>query len=369
MVLVYSVGRALTSAPARQSRYDRTRKLSSVSSWFLSEPQKGRNLEPWQRQGSLRISGVNGAMDSSSRLVGEEWQAWADRLLERHYGPAEYQKIPDRYQGDAGIEGFTVSEGHAYQAYGPEEPLTTEERYRKHRSKMTADVQKFIDNDSKLAKLLGNIKITRWILFVPFFDSREIVSHAAKKTLEVLAADLPYVDADKFRVMVEHEAAFATERDELIRRDLAEIEIIPENISEEALSDWADNNDELIQSADRKIARLPTLLSDKRRREFRDDVVRRHREGQGVLEELRTYPSAYEAIRKAKSENERFLRMKGALAEGSPSKIFQDALEDIRNSVKNNARGVSPYTVDVVAWEAVSDWLLRCPLDFPDSDQ
>lgn len=56
-------------------------------------------------------------------LSGNDWQEWVDKLLQRHYGPGEYQKVPDKDKGDAGIEGFTVNSGHAYQAYGPEEPL------------------------------------------------------------------------------------------------------------------------------------------------------------------------------------------------------------------------------------------------------
>ena len=304
-------------------------------------------------------------MDSSPRLVGREWQAWSDRLLERRYGPAEYQKVPDRLQGDAGIEGFTISDGHAYQAYGPEEPLATEERYEKHRTKITNDIRKFIVNTKKLAPIFGDVKISRWTLLVPFFDDKKIVSHAAKKTQEVIDADLPYVDAEKFRVMVEHEEAFAIERDALISADLAEIEITPEPLSDLELADWADRNDELVASADAKIALLPTIRTQQARREFRDDIVKHHREGQAVLEELRKHPSAYEAIRKAKSEQERYLKSRGALAEGSPSNIFYEALDRIQDVVKDNVRGVSTYTIERVAWEVVSDWLLRCPLNFP----
>lgn len=71
------------------------------------------------------------------RLSGEEWQDWANKLLTCHYGPTEYQRVPDNDRGDAGIEGFTLSNGHAYQAYGCEEPLSTSERHAKQRDKMT----------------------------------------------------------------------------------------------------------------------------------------------------------------------------------------------------------------------------------------
>ena len=80
------------------------------------------------------------------RLSGEEWQGWANQLLTQRYGPAEYQKVPDNMRGDAGIEGFTLNAGHAYQAYGCEEPISAAERYEKQRDKMTRDINKFVAN-------------------------------------------------------------------------------------------------------------------------------------------------------------------------------------------------------------------------------
>src|SRR4051794_1549092 len=112
-----------------------------------------------------------------TRLSGNDWQDWADQLLTRRYGPAQYQKIPAKDSGDAGIEGYSLS-GHAYQCYGCEEPVSTEERYNKQRDKMTDDLGKFVKNNTKLQGLLGTVAISRWCLFVPYFDSKKIVVHA-----------------------------------------------------------------------------------------------------------------------------------------------------------------------------------------------
>ncbi len=150
------------------------------------------------------------------RLSGEDWQSWANRLLTCHYGPTNYQKVPDNDRGDAGIEGFTLAEGDAYQAYGCEgEPLRTLGRYEKQRNKMSEDIGKFIANRALLQKLFGAVGVTRWALFVPFYDSKEIVIHAANKITEVLKAQLPYVGRG-FHVAIVHEEDFVIERDRLI---------------------------------------------------------------------------------------------------------------------------------------------------------
>ncbi len=302
-------------------------------------------------------------MDRSTRLSGIDWQDFANRLLQRHYGPGEYQKIPDHDKGDAGLEGFTNS-GEAYQIYGPEEPLTTGERFKKHRSKMTTDVRKFIGNQKTLQKLLGTVKIRRWVLLVPTYDSKEIVGHASKKTKEVKTAELPYV-TDDFQVVVEDEEAFSVEREELLRGRLANVEIVAGDIKDADMSQWVGNHDPLIQDLDGKLTRLPTLQSTEQRHEFRNQIIRHFLRGQNVLEELRKYPESYEKIHTAKSEQERYLVAKSLLTTKTPAGYLETSLDKIRMSMRENVPAVSSHTIEAVAWEAISDWLIRCPLNFP----
>lgn len=304
-------------------------------------------------------------MDSSPRLSGEEWQIWAVRLVQRRYGPAEYQQIPDNHRGDAGLEGFVIGSGHAYQMYGPEEPLTTDERYKKHRKKMSDDVLKFINNQKILSNILGMIKIRRWILLVPYFDSKEIIKHAAKKTKEVVVANLPYVDNQDFRVVVMDEEEFSVERNTLLSANLTPVSVLSDDISMSKLSEWTNGHDDIIQTLDQKILRIPTFQDNDTRLRFRNQIIKHFLEGQNVLEELRKYPMAYESIRIAKSDRERYLATEVMLASGSPKEILMEALERIEQAVRVQVREVSDSTVKAVAWEAVSDWLIRCPLDFP----
>ena len=40
-------------------------------------------------------------------------------------------------------------------------------------------------------------------------------------------------------------------------------------------------------------------------------------------------------------------------------------LDDIRDTVKQEVPGVSKGIIEIVAYEAIADWIIRCPLDFP----
>jgi hypothetical protein len=94
-----------------------------------------------------------------TRLSGEDWQNWANKILAVHHGPTEYQQIPDHDRGDAGLEGYTLGNGYAYQAYGCEEPISTADRFEKQRDKMTKDIGKFIGNRPILTRIFGTVQI------------------------------------------------------------------------------------------------------------------------------------------------------------------------------------------------------------------
>lgn len=184
-------------------------------------------------------------MNKPLNLSGVEWQNWADMLLQKHYGPGDYQKVPDKVQGDAGIEGYSISSGCAYQVYGPEEPLSTDERYEKYRNKITRDINKFINKHSLLEQIFGNIRIRRWILLVPSFDDKRIIEHATKKTKEVFAAKLPYVAQD-FRVLIQDKKAFSVEEEQLINAKLSKLRISTNEIEKHDIDKWVDKNDNLV---------------------------------------------------------------------------------------------------------------------------
>ncbi len=298
------------------------------------------------------------------RLSGDEWQNWANQLLTCHYGPTEYQRVPDNDKGDAGLEGFTFAAGHAYQAYGCEEPLSTQERYKKQRTKMTADLGKFISNQAVLSRIFGQVKITRWVLFVPYYDSKDIVAHASAKTIEVIAAGLPYV-APGFVVKVCQEDEFATARDKVLNATSEGLQIDPGTVTPDKLSKWSAANTPLTDTLDRKIRKLVSLRTEQKRQQFKEKVLTWYLEGQTMLDDLRQYPQMYELVIKAKAHKERFLAAK-SLQDSTASDVFRQTVEDLHQTLREEVRGLHKFSAEALAYETVADWLLRCPLDFPD---
>lgn len=302
--------------------------------------------------------------DLGLALSGTEWQNWANQLLTMHYGPTNYVKIPDT-EGDGGIEGFTRTEGHAYQAYGAESGKTAKQLYEAQRNKMTTDIGKFIDNQSFFTRILGATQISRWVLFVPVVGLKDLVAHANSKTDEVKNAGLSYVAAG-FSVTVCDEESFAHERDRLMAYRSDSILLDSETPDDSTVEKWASSNPTLVQTLDTKLAKLMTLPNDEKRREFSRKVLTWHLEGQNLLSTLQGLsPIVYERVWKAKNHYEKTL---DSLQLGSPDsrQIFQSTLNEFQQTLKEVAKSLSTPNARTLAHEAVADWLLRCPLDFPD---
>src|SRR5271157_4090331 len=144
---------------------------------------------------------------------------------------------------------------------------------------MTTDVGKFIANRVLLQRIFGTVKITRWALFVPHFDSKEIVAHAAKKTQEVKATTLPYV-ADSFHVCICQQSDFSLADRSLINAAQRQLRISPESPTHDRIEDWAEENQGPSQVLSEKLRRLPTLRTDDDRRRFQASVLDWYLKGQ-----------------------------------------------------------------------------------------
>jgi len=298
------------------------------------------------------------------RMCGEEWQIWANKILSSHYGPTEYQIIPDRDRGDAGLEGFTRSDGHAYQAYGCEEPISTADRYEKQRIKMTKDIAKFINNRTTLERIFGTVRITRWVLFVPHCDSKELVIHASKKTDEVKKESLSYV-ADSFQVCVCQQSDFSITDNLLVNSLQRQLQIAVEAPTSEQIFDWAESNQRPSQVLSEKLDRLPTLINDESRKKFHSTVLDWYLKGQDILEALRVYPDIYAKVIEAKSHRESFLAT-GTVSGLAPQDHLMQSINELRQTLEREVHELHQYSSESLAYEAVADWLLRCPLDFPE---
>lgn len=304
-------------------------------------------------------------MPSSKRSGwdGEEWEKHIQLLLKRHYGVGNYQEVPAKNGGDFGIDGYST-DGYAYQCYAAQEPCTTRQRYEAQRDKITTDIGKLIHNKPDLVKLFGGTTIHRWILLVPISESASLIQHASKKAEEVLQANLPYISGD-FKIIIDTDSCFAKEINELTNAGVLEIEMESLTSEIEERETWLESNDGLVNVLHTKVRKIPTLSSEDKLEKFKYSMIDHYLKGQNLLSNFnKKYPDIHARLVNCKRTYEDYLQTM-CLIEDNPAKQFlKDALQEYSNELQKTIPNLPSQAVKILEWEAVSDWLMRCPLDF-----
>lgn len=294
---------------------------------------------------------------------GDEWEKYIQSLLEHHYGPGNYQHIPARHGGDFGIEGYST-DGCAYQCYAAQEPLSTKERYEKQRDKITTDIGKFISNKCELMNTFGTTLIRRWILVVPLSESSQLMQHASKKAREVLSAQLPYV-TDDFKVIIITDSSFKKEIQELASVNAIDIELPDVEITSEDCDGWIANNEGLVGNLKRKACKINGLDSDEKVDRFARLMISHYLKGQNSLAHFNSnYPDFYARLDRCKRSYEVHLATLSMIIDVSAPQHLAGALEKYKVELRDAVRNLPNAAIDDLGWEGVSDWLMRCPLDF-----
>lgn len=97
---------------------------------------------------------------------------------------------------------------------------------------------------------------------------------------------------------------------------------------------------------------------------FLKRMVKNYIDGQVVLGKLELeLPEVYEDVIRRKTDREGELEAECVTNTSVPGQFFNSTLSAYKSQLRS-VSGISPRAADILAREAVSDWLLRCPLEF-----
>jgi hypothetical protein len=297
---------------------------------------------------------------------GADWEELVHTLLMSRYQLGDYQRVPSIHSGDCGIESFST-DGNAYQCYAAQEYTSAEDLYEKQRDKMSTDIKKFYENHSRLRRILGTLKIRRWLLVVPRHSSANLLGHASAKTQEVVAKQLDYVAPD-FRVHVLDFQSFRAEYSRMVQQGIQQVTISPVSIDEASLGEFAAaaENSELLQNLREKLSRLPRLSNDAAARtEVERILTEGFLEGQAYLDQLHAnYPDLHRKILTFKRRKEHHLALLSRIIPSPSDARLESQIKELGEQIQGEFPTVSSMAEALVS-EAIADWLMRCPLDFP----
>lgn len=296
---------------------------------------------------------------------GRDWEEYCILLLQMRYAansPHSLQLVPDRHQGDLGLEAFSL-DGAAYQCYAAQEPLSVDDCFARQRDKLTTDLGKLKSNATTIAAMLGGVLLNRYVFLVHRHDSRFLITHATKKATEVVQWGLPYIDP-AFRIVIETDDAYAFERRTIhaIPTPLVEVPDI-EPPQQQA---WVASNLGLQAKAVEKLEKVHKSATTVEN--VVESLTLQYLKGENALERLRAVvPDAHRSIIAATSQREQLLALEYPPGvNDNPGKMAEIA-RNFSQSLLSEFPILNSATADLLAWSAVADWLMRCPLDFEDA--
>lgn len=288
----------------------------------------------------------------------KEWEAHTNNLLRERYTSTNYIPIPDQHNGDGGIEGFSM-DGNAYQMYCPENSVIMSKLYEDQRDKMTRDIGKFIKNTDKMKGFFGDIKIKRWILVVPKHKTKEIVTHATKKTGEVKKANLDYVDNKDFRVLVWDLDEFKKEEASLLAAGIATLKLEPINVPENKVEYFQGESPVFTENMIRKLGTLnsnPNVVKRGQETLTRNAII-----SQNMMSELKQdYAEYYEKITSTTVKRAEQLHIEEMDSDPDKQKISYQT-KTLEAQLQSSCK-LHRDNIDIIAKGTVADWLMNCTL-------
>ena len=298
--------------------------------------------------------------DIGDTWSGEDWQNYCRQLLNLRYG-LNFQSVPDRDQGDFGIDGFT-SGGDVFQFYAAQDPRSLDDLYKKQRNKMTADLSTLESNLENVRELTAPASIRCWVLLVPRCETKRIIQHGSTKAAELRNKRLDGID-DDFYVRVLTDEDFAPEKQRLSGVGVALLPDRTPSITDEGVQLWKADSPVAATTLTNKVARLPGIPIQQQQ-ELCGELIRCHLHGSYLREQIRSYqPQMWEHINEAREQRERVLKVEGLAAVPQERLTLRDEVEKLTSRLQSEPMCLELGLAENLTWGFVADWLIWCTLD------
>jgi uncharacterized Zn-finger protein len=94
-------------------------------------------------------------------------------------------------------------------------------------------------------------------------------------------------------------------------------------------------------------------------------MIDNYLEGQNILDVLnKNYPDLYATIDNCKRSYESQLQIISSINSDPANQHLSEVLKEYQSSLQKSIPNLPLATIQKLSCEAVSDWLMRCPLDF-----
>jgi hypothetical protein len=301
---------------------------------------------------------------------GDSWEKLCVDCYRIRYQEDHYQEVPAVHGGDAGIEGFTKS-GVVHQCYCPEKDYSDSDLYNHLRDKMTADIDKLLNNGKRLTDL-GVPPITEWHFNIPEYRDSRILTHAAAKQKEVIdtkaANSTEYTHiADGFQIVIKVAEDFAPEISRIVRGSLTGMKL---NLAIEHTDNWEECDSEKVENIRRKVKAVMHVDddSDKDLNEVVGIYIGCYISGIEIMNRLRvSFPEIYGNVFELEKSFKQDVSLKTRMNTDHTMNhaVFNDILNDFQSKLEREfATTFTVASIGELKQDMVASWLADCSMEF-----
>ena len=304
-------------------------------------------------------------------MSGDAWEELCVSCYRLKYQTQNYTAIPAVHGGDAGIEGFTCN-GIVHQCYCPEREYDDKELYEHQRNKLTADIEKLMNNRDRL-KELGVPPIVEWHFNIPEYRDSRILAHAQIKQKEVLAAKKKSPSlfdhiSDNFKIYVKVAEDFTPEISRIIRTNLTDMKLNLA-IQHQDTTDWSKCDSQKVANIRRKVGAVMRVSDDNPDlNEVVGIYIGFYISGMEIMNNLQLhFPEIYEDLYQLEQSYKREVSLKTRMHTNRQlnQNLFNDILNEFQSKLeKDFSPMLTQASIVELKQDLVASWLADCSMEF-----
>lgn len=283
-------------------------------------------------------------------------------MLRYHYTPKNFWEVPDKDQGDLGLEFFTI-DGTIFQCYYPDMNTDMPTYKRKIQAKIRKDLKKLKNNESDIAALLDDIVVNQWVLIIPELKSKDLITYCNKKKKEILQESLSFVDPNTFQIKIETSASYP--EGQLFAQGVygkaIDIPLIEVTAADKTI--WQKGNSKFSANIERKSNALIGEESGK----FQDRVVTKYIQIEKFLDQLReNHPDLHELVEDSARAQLENMKDESLLEDNLDKEFVKNVVSSNADAFSKHSKFMSDKNMQSLSFGYLSKWLAECYMDFKD---
>jgi hypothetical protein len=298
----------------------------------------------------------------------KEWETHINAIVTVHHqiNGQTYHLIADKVQGDGGLEGFS-SDGHAYQCYCDQDSVSTADRAKKQKAKITADLAKLETYKDFWEQTLQGVKLKLWVLVVPSYEDKDVLTHARKVAAALKKKKLRFLHSSFQACVCTDKEGFPIAYRRAVESGATLLCVSPGVVDGAAVSALVTHKPEFVENMDRKLKQALPPNATVSSEHYRNDLLTYYLKGSNILQGIeRDVPAVHERLLTFIAEQTESIRLESQIDPTAAGPRLMETRRELKSSLAKLALSIDAIAINTLAWSTVVGWLGDCPLEFPE---